>query len=151
MSCENTVVLFKRAGSGVRRRELRAFALELCAKVAEGRAFTCLFTDDLELEKLNRAFLGKDYAADVLSFPSGGGDSLGDIAISVDRAREQANTLGHSADDELRILMLHGVLHLLGHDHERDRGAMARLEARRRREFGLPPGLIERSREAKAR
>jgi probable rRNA maturation factor len=150
MSCDDTSLLYRRAGSGLPKRDLREFANQLCKKVTGGRPFTCLFTDDRELQRLNRMFLGNDYATDVLSFPSGDAVSLGDVAISVARATEQAAEHGHTAEDELRILMLHGVLHLLGHDHEADRGAMARLEKRWRRELGLPHGLIERSRGAKA-
>jgi len=106
-----------------------------------------MMTDDRELERLNRMFLGKSYATDVLSFPSGTSDSLGDLAISIDRAREQAETHGHSTFDEIRILMLHGILHLIGMDHENDRGAMARAEKRWRLKFQLPGGLIERSKQ----
>jgi probable rRNA maturation factor len=90
-------------------------------------------------------FLGKSYPTDVLSFPSGEREALGEIAISVQRAGEQADEYGHELNDEIRILMLHGVLHLMGMDHENDRGAMARAEKRWRTEFGLPSGLIERS------
>jgi probable rRNA maturation factor len=81
-----------------------------------------------------------------LSFPAGIGAALGELAISVDRAREQAEEHGHSLTEELKILMLHGVLHLLGFDHETDRGTMARAEKRWREQFGLRAGLIERSR-----
>jgi probable rRNA maturation factor len=125
---------------------MRAFADQLRDQVADGRPFTCLITDDRELERLNRMFLGKEYPTDVLSFPSSGPGILGEIAISVQRAREQAEDHGHDTADEIRILMLHGVLHLLGMDHERDRGSMARAEKRWREAFGLPVGLIERSR-----
>ncbi len=69
---------------------------------------------------------------------------LGDILISAQRAQHQAERLGHSVEDELKILLLHGVLHLLGYDHERDHGAMSRLERRWRRQLGLPAGLLER-------
>lgn len=150
MSSGGSTLLYRRAGSGLPRRDLRIFADQLSSQVAGGRTFTCLLTDDRELERLNRSFLGNDYATDVLSFPSGDSCSLGDIAISVQRAQEQAAALGHETADELKVLMLHGLLHLLGYDHERDRGAMARLETRWRREFRLPEGLIERSRGTKA-
>lgn len=150
MSSGGSTLLYRRAGSGLPRRDLRIFADQLSSQVAGGRTFTCLLTDDRELERLNRTFLGNDYATDVLSFPSGDSGSLGDIAISVQRAQEQAAALGHETADELKVLMLHGLLHLLGYDHERDRGAMARLETRWRREFRLPEGLIERSRGTKA-
>lgn len=129
----------------LRRSELRAFAERLRTRVARGRDFGCLIARDAELQRLNREFLGNDYPTDVLSFPAGsGGESIGDIAISVDRAKQQAKEHGHTAEDELRILMLHGVLHLLGMDHESDRGQMRRTEMRWRRTLELPAGLIER-------
>ena len=149
-SSDGHTLLYRRAGSGLLKRELKTFASELQTRVAEGRTFTCLFTDDRELQRLNEAFLGHAYPTDVLSFPSPEGSSLGELAISVQRAREQADEFGHELIDELRILMLHGVLHLLGHDHERDRGRMARLEQRWRNEFRLPAGLLERSRRKRA-
>ncbi len=128
------------------RASLKRFAALLENRVVRGR-FTCLFTSDAELQRLNRDFLGHDYPTDVLSFPSPGPDGfLGEMAISVERAREQAREFGHSLDNELRILMLHGALHLSGMDHERDRGRMARAERRLRTELGLPTGLIERVR-----
>lgn len=139
-------LLYRRAGVDLPKRELRAFANAICTEVASGRSFTCLFTDDRELQRLNREFLGSDSPTDVLSFPSEDGSGAGDLAISVARAREQATGLNHSLSAELRILMLHGLLHLLGMDHEKDRGAMARSEKRWRLHFGLPVGLIERAR-----
>ena len=132
---------------------LRRFARTLADEVAEGRTFCCLITDDDELRRLNREFRKKDYATDVLSFPSSDGPQpglpytdpmLGDIAISLDRAEQQARARNHSTEQELRILMLHGVLHLTGLDHESDRGEMACAERRWRQRFGLPAGLIER-------
>ena len=129
------------------RRELQQFAEALMHKVAEGRLFHCLITDDRELRRLNREFLGHDYPTDVLSFPSGSNSGFaGEIAISAVRAGEQASEFGHSLGEELRILMLHGVLHLLGMDHETDRGAMRRAESRWRKHFGLSSSLIERAR-----
>lgn len=129
------------------RAGLRAFARLLRDGVAGGRAFTCLLTRDAELQRLNRDFLGHDYPTDVLSFPSGARDGMmGELAISVDRAAEQAAGHGHTLDQEIRILMLHGVLHLTGMDHEGDRGRMRRAETRWRKTFGLPAGLIERAR-----
>ncbi len=108
----------------------------------------CLIADDRELRRLNRQFLGKDYPTDVLSFPAERGEaSLGQLAISEDRAREQAARFGHTVETEIQILMLHGLLHLLGMDHEADRGRMARAETRWRRKLELPGGLIERVRQ----
>jgi probable rRNA maturation factor len=113
--------------------------------VTDGREFCCLITTDAELARLNRTFLEKDHATDVLSFPSGAMEGpLGDIAISADRASEQAREYGHSLEEEIAILMLHGVLHLLGMDHERDRGRMARTERQLRKDLDLPSGVIER-------
>ncbi len=147
MSDPASTVLYRGAPAVRARRPLRQFAAELQRTIAGGRHFTCLVTNDRELQRLNRQFLNKDYPTDVLSFPSPGPDGfLGEIAISADRAAGQARARGHSTDAEIRILMLHGVLHLLGMDHERDRGAMARAERRYRREFNLPSGLIERAR-----
>ena len=114
---------------------------------AGGRRFCCLLAGDRELRRLNREFLGKDYPTDVLSFPEPGPDGfLGEIAISLERAGEQAGLYGHSLEEELKILMLHGLLHLLDMDHEKDRGRMARIEKRLRQELGLPAALIERVR-----
>lgn len=140
-------LIFRRLPRGVLRPKLKAFAARVEGEVAGGRSFTCLLTSDAELHQLNREFLHHDYATDVLSFPSPGPDGfLGEIAISVDRAREQAEAYGHTLEDEIGILLLHGVLHLLGMDHARDRGRMARAERRHREELGLPTGLIERVR-----
>jgi probable rRNA maturation factor len=147
MSPDDTTVLFSRAGKAVPRSEIREFGYTLQREVTGGRWFTCLITDDLELQRLNRDFLGKDYPTDVLSFPSGQPEgNLGEIAISVGRAHAQALEHRHSLGQELKILMLHGVLHLLGMDHETDRGAMERFEKHWRRQLALNAGLIERAR-----
>jgi len=113
--------------------------------VTRGRPFTCLVTTDAELRRLNRDFRKKDYATDVLSFPSRQSlGFLGDIAISFDLARTNAAEHGHTVRREVEILMLHGVLHLLGMDHENDAGQMARAENKWRAALGLPRGLIAR-------
>ena len=136
-----------RLQAGLARRNLKAFAVRLEEQVTAGRRFTCLLSDDAELQRLNRQFLDRDYPTDVLSFPSPGPDGfLGEVAISMDRAAEQARERGHSLENEVEILLLHGVLHLLGMDHEKDRGRMARAERRHRQDLGLPAGLIERVR-----
>ena len=147
MSDPSETLLFRRVPKGLARRPLRDFAATLEREVSGGRRFTCLLTGDAELHRLNREFLGHDYATDVLSFPSPGPDGfLGEMAVSTARAAVQARELGHSLEDEIRVLILHGLLHLLGMDHERDRGRMARLERRLRQKLGLPAGLIERTR-----
>lgn len=130
----------------VSRKAARRLQGELISKVTGGRGFNVLLTDDRELRRLNRQFLGKDYATDVLSFRSQeGGAWLGEMAISVERAEEQAARLGHSVEEEIGILMLHGALHLMGLDHEKDAGEMRRVESKWRRRLGLAAGLIERS------
>jgi probable rRNA maturation factor len=140
-------VLFQAIPRGLKRAEVRAFAATLRARVTGGRSFDVLITRDAELERLNREFLNRHYPADVLSFPSGSeADTLGEIAISWDRAVEQAERFGHSVEQEIAILMLHGALHLCGMDHESDRGHMRRMESKWRAELGLPSGLIERTR-----
>jgi probable rRNA maturation factor len=131
------------------RSVLESFAEILATRVARGHTFHCRITSDAELRSLNRTFLGQDRATDVLSFPGvlaspGGNGYLGDIAISLERARAQAREWGHKTEDEIRILMLHGVLHLKGMDHDSDSGEMARTESRWRRRLGLAAGLIER-------
>ena len=132
---------------GVSRRITRQFAARLVEEVAGGRTFTCVLAKDRQLRRLNREFRHKDYATDVLSFPAAGANGfLGDIAISYDRAKKQADEYGHPVQQEVEILMLHGLLHLLGMDHETDRGRMARAEAKWRAALGLPGGLIERVR-----
>lgn len=97
---------------------------------------------DAAMRRLNRTFRGKDFTTDVLSFE--GEPPLGDIAIALGVARRQARAQGHSLAVELRVLALHGLLHLLGYDHDRDRGEMRRVEERLRRKAGLRAGLIAR-------
>jgi probable rRNA maturation factor len=173
---EGSTVTFRRRQPNPDSASLLRFARRLQREVAKGKPFDCLVAGDAELRRLNREFRGKDYATDVLSFPApagmekalvasrkrlGPGDksgtrasradrgvrpTLGDIAISLARARAQARAFGHTTESEIRILILHGLLHLLGMDHETDGGRMARAEARWRARLGLPGGLIERVR-----
>jgi probable rRNA maturation factor len=139
MSPDDPHLLFRHSSRRVRRTPLRDFLAELVTRVARGHEITCLITTDAELRRLNRQFRGKNYATDVLSFPPD------EMAISLDRAAAQAKELGHSLDEELRVLMLHGLLHLCGMDHETDAGQMRRTETRWRKKLGLPSGLIERA------
>ena len=110
-----------------------------------------LVTNSSELRALNRRFRRADKATDVLSFRAQEvergkvGLLAGDVAISADIARENAERLGHSVGDEVKILSLHGILHLAGFDHERDNGEMARKESRLRRQLKLETALIERA------
>jgi len=115
--------------------------------VAPGRARGCItvaVVPDARVRGLNRRYRGKSTATDVLSFPAGEPGELGDVVIALGVARRQAAAAGHSLATELRVLALHGLLHLLGYDHERDAGEMGRLERRLRRSGGLREGLIER-------
>jgi probable rRNA maturation factor len=146
-SPDGSTVTFRRTPPNFRRRTVERFAHRLEAEVANAQPFGCLITGDAELRRLNRQFRGLDYPTDVLSFPAGGPSvHLGDLAISLGRARAQAREFGHDIEQEVEILMLHGVLHLLGYDHETDRGQMARVEKRWRTRLGLATGLIERVR-----
>jgi probable rRNA maturation factor len=147
------LITYRRPPATLDRTVLESFAEMLRARVARGNVFHCRITNDAELRALNRTFRRKNYATDVLSFPGveerradrkSAPPYLGDIAISLQRARAQARQWGHSIEDEIRILMLHGVLHLKGMDHDGDSGEMARTETRWRRKLGLPAGLIER-------
>ncbi len=109
---------------------------------------TVLLTTDAAIRKLNRQFRGKNKATDVLSFPAeglGAEGYAGDLAISVPTARKQAAEQGHSLSTEIKVLILHGLLHLSGYDHEADEGQMARRECLLRAKLGLPQGLIERA------
>jgi probable rRNA maturation factor len=165
----SSTVTFRRIPADFSRRPIERFARQLQAEVAQGRPFDCLIAGDGDLRRLNLKFLGNDYPTDVLSFPGVAtailspvtlrprtttGDKiagattphLGDIAISFPRARAQARAFGHDAGQEVRILMLHGLLHLLGMDHATDGGRMARAEKRWRTRLGLTSGLIERAR-----
>jgi probable rRNA maturation factor len=157
------LITYRRKPGSLDATSLESFAELLRARIARGASFHCRITNDAELQALNARFRGKDYPTDVLSFPHrplpyGRGSvtvpnrarkqadrGLGDIAISLDRARMQARQWEHSVEDELRILILHGLLHLTGLDHESDSGQMKRTEMRWRRKFGLPVGLIERA------
>jgi probable rRNA maturation factor len=106
---------------------------------------TVLLTTDAGIRKLNRRFRKKNKATDVLSFPAEVEGYAGDLAISVETAARQAAEQGHRLGVELRVLMLHGLLHLAGLDHEADAGEMAAKEAELRAGLGLPLGLIERA------
>lgn len=138
---------------------LGAWLARVAPRSTEG-AVTVALVGDRRMRTLNRTFRRKDYATDVLSFPAeqegpartrrrrqhgAEPEYLGDIVIATGVASRQAARLGHGSRDELRVLALHGLLHLLGYDHERDAGAMARAERRLGKRGGLQAGLIGRS------
>lgn len=140
----SAVIQKRHSGLPVAMAELRRFASEARHRVgAQGEIGICLM-DDADIRRLNQRYRGVDEATDVLSFPAGGGDYLGDVAISLDTAERQAREQGHALEVEVRILLLHGLLHLMGYNHDVDRGEMQRREWELRRRLGLPPGLIER-------
>ncbi|MCC6263658.1 MAG: rRNA maturation RNase YbeY [Bryobacterales bacterium] len=139
-------VVFRKRFQDVASRPLQAFAERLSRDVAQGRDFVCLITTAEELAELNARFRQKSESTDVLSFPAAGDPGyLGDLAISLPHARAQAREHGHSTEDEIRVLILHGLLHLMGFDHETDQGRMRRAESRWRKRLDLPTGLIARS------
>jgi probable rRNA maturation factor len=141
------VTICDAAGAAVRVPGLAAWLAGIAPRAAAGTV-TLVITGDRRIRSLNRTWRGVDSATDVLSFPAGDGPApvrhLGDLVISRETAARQARTEGHSLATEVRVLALHGLLHLLGYDHERDSGRMARIERRLRRQGGLPAGLIER-------
>ena len=119
------------------------------ASIAPARArgtMTIAVVPDGRVQQLNRRYRRTDAPTDVLSFPSDERGYRGDVVIAAGVARGQAKQAGHSLQHELRVLARHGLLHLLGYDHEHDAGRMARVEARLRRRGGLREGLIERHR-----
>ena len=132
------------------KRTLGRYLSEAQAAVGLLGQVTVLLTTDATIRRLNCRFRGKDEATDVLSFPStnpahGPEKIAGDVAISVETARKQAAEQGHALGVELRVLVLHGLLHLAGYDHETDAGKMQRRERQLRARLGLPEGLIERA------
>jgi probable rRNA maturation factor len=153
------MILNRQQAVRVARRPLELFLARVRRELGLGEAdATICFVSDTEIARMNQAFRRKKGPTDVLSFPaverrvpvslpwrrtrvsarrSKAAGFLGDIAISPATARRNAKELGRSLASELQILILHGVLHLLGYDHETDRGEMDRVEARMRRRLGL--------------
>jgi len=129
----------------VQAKRWREFATEALEVIGAGnRDATIVFVSEAAIRKLNRQFRGKDSATDVLSFPSqtesfesDAETNLGEIVISLDRAQSQAKENGLTLVNEVEQLILHGLLHLCGHDHETDGGEMNRLELRIRKKLGI--------------
>ena len=132
---------------GLSKLELSRFLRKAARAARVAGQVTVLLAGDERIRSLNHDFRGKNKATDVLSFPAGehSGGAAGDLAISVETAARQAADHGHTLIDELRILMLHGLLHLAGEDHETDSGEMAAREAELRKTLKLPVGLIARA------
>lgn len=138
-------VMSRRKLDGVSEASLSRFVSRAQRRAGVAGEVNVLITSSDELQRLNREYLGKNKPTDVLSFPSALSDGGGDIAISWQIAQQNAKSLGHSLNDELKVLILHGTLHLAGFDHENDRGEMQRLEQKLRLQLGLPQSLIERA------
>jgi probable rRNA maturation factor len=155
------VIVTDLLGRPVRDPGVRAWLRGVAPRAARG-TMGLVLAPDAAVRRLNRMYAGRDAATAVLSFPSGGsglsgragagrapegrgGDWLGDVVIATGVSRRQARAAAHGWRTELRILALHGLLHLLGYDHDGDGGTMARVERRLRRKGGLPEALTERA------
>jgi probable rRNA maturation factor len=125
--------------------DVAGFVRRVGRDVGRGREFAVVVASDAAVRQANARFRGKRYSTDVLSFPDGERGRLGDILISAHRAERQAREFGHQIEDELKLLILHGILHLAGHDHDADDGEMRRIEMRWRKRYGLEPALTERA------
>jgi len=141
------MVIFEKAVStastpGVTPAQMQRFVRQAQALAKVQGEVDVLIAGNQRLRQLNRRFRRKNKPTDVLSFPRPSG---GDIAISADIARDNARLYGHSLADELKVLVLHGMLHLAGYDHETDNGRMARAEVRLRARLKLPASLIDRA------
>jgi len=124
---------------------LSRFATRVQRELAIEGEVNIRVTSNREMQALNRRFRKKNKPTDVLTFPSAGQETKGDIAISLEIAAANAAELGHSLATEVKVLILHGMLHLAGYDHEIDDGEMQAREAELRTKFKLPVGLIERA------
>ena len=146
-------MILQKKVAGLNEKTLERFVLRARKAVGLRSPANVLVTSSAAVRSLNRQFRGQNKATDVLSFPSTSSTSkirkpvtlAGDVAISADIALENSIRLGHPASTEIKILALHGILHLAGFDHERDNGEMARTEAKLRRALRLPASLIERA------
>jgi probable rRNA maturation factor len=144
------LVIFRKRLAGLSSSVLERFVLRARRLVRMRETVNVILSGSGELRLLNQRFRGMNRPTDVLSFPSmplrrARPKSAGDVIISVDIARYNARRLGHSPADEVKILALHGILHLAGFDHECDGGEMARKENRLKRQLKLPESLIDRT------
>lgn len=139
------MIILEHDDNRIRERALALFTTRARRAVGVRGELSIRITSDAEMQELNRRFRRKNKPTDVLSFPSEMPKFAGDIAISADIAGANADRLGHSVETELKILILHGLLHLAGYDHEADDGEMRRQEDKLRQRLNLPVGLIERT------
>ncbi len=137
------------AARALGKRDLNRFLRSAAEAVGLTGEFSVLLAGDERLRALNLQFRGLDKPTDVLSFPAlpeaASGGQGGDLAISLETAATQAVEQGHSLQMEVKVLILHGLLHLAGYDHEQDQGRMRRRESVLRKQFALPAGLVERA------
>ena len=139
------MIILEHETEGISARALSLFAAKAQRTVGLRGEVNIRIASSRELQELNRRFRRKNRPTDVLSFPSETPRLAGDIAISVEIAAANAAELGHSTEAEVKVLILHGLLHLAGYDHETDDGEMRARETILRRQLGLPVGLIERT------
>jgi len=143
------VITIEANADGLSRASLERFIRSAQRAAGVTGSVDVLIARNPALRALNRRFRGKDRSTDVLSFPAAEAlprpTRAGDIAISLDIAAENAARLGHSVAEEVKVLLLHGVLHLAGYDHENDSGEMAARELQLRRKLKLPSSLTERA------
>jgi probable rRNA maturation factor len=144
---EETLVIFQKRVADLSEVALDRFVTRARRAAGLKSRVDVLLTSSAKMKSLNRRFRGNDHPTDVLSFLAGPAvekQFAGEIAISAEIASQNARALGHSPAEEVKILVLHGLLHLRGYDHECDNGQMARRETRLRVKLRLPPGLMER-------
>jgi len=153
------LVIIQKAAEGVSGTMLARFLARARRELKLDGGVTLLVASSAQLRRLNRDFRGRDYPTDVLSFPAETPPQhrpkqpsrftparyAGDIAVSVDIAQQNGRKLGHGTTVEIKTLIVHGLLHLAGYDHEHDNGRMARQELRLRGTLGLAEGLIARA------
>ena len=139
-----TVTVTDGRGRAVKDGGLGRWLSRVAPRTARGEVAIAIVSD-ARMRALNRSYRKKDYVTDVLSF-EGEGTALGDLVIAKGVAARQARAVGHSLQTEMRVLALHGLLHLLGYDHHHpdDQARMSRMESRLRRKGGLKAGLIGR-------
>jgi probable rRNA maturation factor len=153
------LVILQKKVAGLSEETLARFVARARRAAGLRGTVNVLVTGSSAVRSLNRQFRDQNKATDVLSFPAAspgaqsrnGSRLVGDVAISADIAMQNAIHLGHPVAQEIKILTLHGILHLAGFDHERDNGQMARKESTLRRSLRLPAALIERVHAAKRR
>jgi probable rRNA maturation factor len=148
MTIGGELVIFQKRVADLTELALSRFVARARRAVGLQGAVNVLLTSSAEMKSMNRRFRGKDQVTDVLSFPAEPGAQrqfAGEIAIAAEIATRNALALGHAPGDEVKILVLHGILHLRGYDHECDNGQMARREKQMRAKLHLPIGLIERA------